>query len=100
MYILYTSYKYRRYIYTCMYIIIYVVYVPSYVVRLRINLHGQDVLAIGMANAENERGTDLLCSHCCYFHMSGTSKGLFPSGKGYKLTLKSVLCEVNAIDAF
>ena len=43
----------------------YNVYLFSSVVRLKIGLHGQDVLAAWMADAENERGTT------CYDHVSG-----------------------------
>ena len=51
---------------SCVYIVqMYNVYMFSSVVRLKIGLHGQDVLATWMADAENERATT------CYVHVSG-----------------------------
>ena len=49
----------------------YNVYMFSSVVRLKIGLHGQDVLATWMADAENERTI-------CYVHVSGIITHWFP----------------------
>lgn len=57
---------------------IYNVYIFSSVVRLKIGLHRQDVLATWMADTENERGTTW------YFRVSGTVTCLFPDERVVK----------------